>query len=62
MPEIVIDVPFAYELLDKIKNKCVKLGFFPDELEKEMPSRYVLCIFPNTYILCLTIYITVLFL
>lgn len=39
MPEIVIDVPFAYELLDTIKEKSQKLGFFPEELEKQMPTR-----------------------
>lgn len=39
MPEIVIDVPFAYELLDSIKSKSEKLGYFPEELEKDMPSR-----------------------
>lgn len=39
MPDIVIDVPYAYELLDTIKGKSEKLGFFPEELEKQMPQR-----------------------
>ncbi|XP_017465428.1 PREDICTED: programmed cell death protein 4-like [Rhagoletis zephyria] len=39
MPDIVIDVPYAYELLDTIKSKSEKLGFFPEELEKQMPQR-----------------------
>lgn len=39
MPEIVIDVPYAYELLESIKNKSVKLGYFPEELDKDFPTR-----------------------
>ena len=41
MPDIVIDVPFAYEILDQIKTKAEKLESFPAELEKEMPQRYL---------------------
>lgn len=43
MPEIVIDVPFAYDILETLKNKSEKLGCFPEELEKEMPTRYGCC-------------------
>lgn len=39
MPDIVIDVPFAYDILDDIKNRSKKLGFFPEELESEYPTR-----------------------
>lgn len=39
MPDIVIDVPFAYEILETIKTKAEKLESFPNELEKEMPQR-----------------------
>lgn len=39
MPDIVIDVPFAYDLLDSIKNKAETMGFFPVELATQMPAR-----------------------
>lgn len=39
MPEIVIDVPYAYEILETIKSKAEKLDSFPEELVKEMPTR-----------------------
>lgn len=39
MPEICIDVPQAYTMLEKLINKCVAQKFFPAELVKLMPTR-----------------------
>lgn len=39
MPEICIDVPLAYNILEKFALKCEKQGFFPTELLKNIPSR-----------------------
>lgn len=37
MDDIVIDVPFAFELLEKIKSKSEALGFYPDGVD--LPQR-----------------------
>ncbi|RWS27032.1 Programmed cell death protein 4-like protein [Leptotrombidium deliense] len=39
MPEICIDVPQAYTMLEKLVNKCVAQNFFPSELVKLIPTR-----------------------
>jgi programmed cell death protein 4 len=39
MPEICIDVPLAYGVLEKFTAKCVGQGFVTQELIKHMPSR-----------------------
>jgi programmed cell death protein 4 len=39
MPEICIDVPLAYNILEKFALKCEQQGFFPTELLKNIPSR-----------------------
>jgi len=39
MPEICIDVPMAYGVMEKFTTKCVGQGFLSTELIKEMPSR-----------------------
>lgn len=41
MPDIVIDVPFAYDILETIKNKAEKMDSFPEELLKHLPTRFV---------------------
>jgi len=39
MPEICIDVPHAYTILEKFVQKCQNGGFFPNDLLKNLPSR-----------------------
>lgn len=39
MPEICIDVPLAYTILEKFVLKCQTAGFFPSDLLKNLPSR-----------------------
>jgi len=39
MPEICIDVPHAYNILEKFAGKCAKEGFLPNELIRNIPSR-----------------------
>ncbi|CAG2104496.1 unnamed protein product, partial [Medioppia subpectinata] len=39
MPEISIDVPLAYTMLEKFALKCQKEGFIPNDVLKNLPSR-----------------------
>lgn len=39
MPDICIDVPQAYSVLEKFVSKCQTAGFLSDEILKEMPTR-----------------------
>ena len=39
MPDICLDVPNAYTLLERIGNKMEKEGILNEELAKDMPNR-----------------------
>ena len=39
MPEIAIDVPAAYGILERFVNRCRKAGLITDELVRKMPTR-----------------------
>ncbi|GBM41236.1 Programmed cell death protein 4 [Araneus ventricosus] len=39
MPDICIDVPPAYSVLEKFVAKCNKAGFLTEEIVKKLPSR-----------------------
>ena len=39
MPEIAIDVPAAYSVLERFVTRCRASGFITDELVRKMPSR-----------------------
>uniref|UniRef100_A0A0K2T795 Programmed cell death protein 4 n=2 Tax=Lepeophtheirus salmonis TaxID=72036 RepID=A0A0K2T795_LEPSM len=39
MPDIAIDVPTAYTVLERFCDRCRKAGFVTDELNRKMPSR-----------------------
>ena len=39
MPEISIDVPAAYVILERFVTRCRAAGFVTDELVRKMPSR-----------------------
>jgi len=39
MPEIAIDVPAAYSILERFVNRCRKAGLITDELVRKMPTR-----------------------
>merc|ERR1711936_985186 len=39
MPEIAIDVPAAYTILERFVNRCRKAGLITDELVRKMPTR-----------------------
>ncbi|XP_015786262.1 programmed cell death protein 4 [Tetranychus urticae] len=39
MPDICIDVPLAYQILEKFINKATALGFLPTDTVKNMPTR-----------------------
>jgi hypothetical protein len=58
MPEICIDVPLAYNILEKFALKCEQQGFFPTELLKNIPSRFqsfAIIYFNSTQIQCFLI-------
>ncbi len=40
MPEISIDVPAAYGILERFVTRCRADGILTDELVRKMPSRY----------------------
>lgn len=42
MPDIVLDVPLAYIMLDRFIERCGRAGFLTDKVIKNMPSRFVL--------------------
>ena len=44
MPDICIDVPTAYTLLERIANKLHAAGVMSDSLMKDLPSRSVLSV------------------
>ncbi|KAG1659234.1 Programmed cell death protein 4 [Nymphon striatum] len=39
MPDISIDVPFSYNILEKFVTKCKVAGFLSDAMVKKMPAR-----------------------
>ena len=39
MPEINLDVPAAYALLERFGKICYEMGFISEKLYKEMPIR-----------------------
>ena len=39
MPDICIDVPTAYSLLERFGNKMFDMGILNEELAKDMPNR-----------------------
>ena len=39
MPEIAIDVPAAYNVLERYVTRCRKAGLITDELVRKMPTR-----------------------
>jgi programmed cell death protein 4 len=39
MPEIAIDVPAAYNVLERFVGRCRSAGLLTDELVRKMPSR-----------------------
>jgi len=39
MPDIAIDVPAAYAILERFVIRCRKEGIITDELVRKMPSR-----------------------
>lgn len=41
MPDICIDVPQAYTVLEKFVTKCHAAGFLADDVLKKLPSRLV---------------------
>ena len=41
MPDIAIDVPAAYAILERFVIRCRKEGIITDELVRKMPSRSV---------------------
>jgi programmed cell death protein 4 len=41
MPDICLDVPVAYTVLERFVERCQKGGFVTDEVIKKMPSRFV---------------------
>jgi programmed cell death protein 4 len=41
MPDICLDVPVAYTVLERFVERCQKGGFLTDEVIKKMPSRFV---------------------
>jgi programmed cell death protein 4 len=41
MPDICLDVPLAYTVLERFVERCQKGGFLSNEVIKKMPSRFV---------------------
>ncbi|CAG0889044.1 unnamed protein product, partial [Cyprideis torosa] len=39
MPDISLDVPAAYVVLEQFVNRCRQAGFLPEEVARKMPSR-----------------------
>ncbi len=39
MPDIILDVPLAYTVLERFVNKCHKAGFISEDLIKKVPMR-----------------------
>lgn len=42
MPDIVLDVPLAYIMLDRFVERSSRAGFLTDKVIKNLPSRFVL--------------------
>ena len=40
MPDICIDVPAAYTVLEKMGDKMFQLGVLSEALYKDLPARY----------------------
>lgn len=41
MPDIVLDIPLAYIMLDRFIERCGRAGFLSELSIKNMPSRFV---------------------
>lgn len=41
MPDIVLDVPLAYIMLDRFIERCGRARFLSEKIIKNMPSRFV---------------------
>lgn len=39
MPDIILDVPLAYTVLERFVEKCYKTGFVAEDVVKKMPVR-----------------------
>jgi len=39
MPDICLDVPLAYTVLERFVERCQKSGFLSDDLVRKMPTR-----------------------
>lgn len=39
MPDIVLDVPLAYIMLDRFVERCSRAGLLSDKIIKNLPSR-----------------------
>lgn len=39
MPDIVLDVPLAYSVLERFTERCSKAAILTDEILKRIPSR-----------------------
>lgn len=37
MPDIILDIPLAYTVLERFVEKCSKAGFIPDDVTKKVP-------------------------
>ena len=40
MPDLSIDVPCAYNVLERFVVRCRSIGIIDDELVRKMPTRY----------------------
>jgi programmed cell death protein 4 len=41
MPDLAIDVPPAYNILERFVTRCRSIGIIDDELLRKMPTRLV---------------------
>lgn len=48
MPDIVLDVPLAYIMLDRFIERCARAGFLSEKSIKSMPSRLVFANISNS--------------
>lgn len=49
MPDICLDVPNAYTLLEEFITVCQKEDFLPESILKDMPQRLVQVVFAHTW-------------
>ncbi len=43
MPDVCIDVPAAYNVLEKMGDKMFQMGVLSESMYKDLPTRYTLC-------------------